>query len=97
MPVINPSHVEQVLEMLQDSAFTTLDYVNRFMMIHPDDWRLLVARYGGGGAGGGSRYSANSYLALRLNDRRNQGTLNLLGYEDAPAGWGHERIARWQM
>jgi hypothetical protein len=96
MPVLNPAHIDFVLSRLIGQQFTTLDFIGQFRVNFPEDWSFLEQQYGQGGAGGGSRYSANSYIALRLKDRENRNELTLAGYETAPEGWGNEVIARWQ-
>jgi len=96
MPVLNPIHIDDVLTQFSGQQFTTQDFILQFRVNYPDDWNLLQERYGRGGSGGGTRYSANSYIALRLYDRQSRNELILSGYEQSPEGWGNEVIARWQ-
>jgi hypothetical protein len=96
MAIVKSAHIDNVLNQFQGKQFTTLDYIDKFKMDYPDDWGLLVAKYGQGGSGCGAYYSANSYIAQILSRRKERGEVNLLNFTKAPQGWGNSVIALWQ-
>ena len=94
--VIDLSHVDLVLQRFSGREFETPEFVERFKLTFPEDWRLLVSRYGPGGALSGSFYSPNNYLGLQLMHRAHRGELRFLTWAPAPEGWGNAKVARYR-
>jgi hypothetical protein len=65
-------------------------------MYYPNDWSLLIGKYGQGGSGCGTYYSANTYIGLMLSRRKKRGEVNFLKFDKAPENWGNSVIAVWQ-
>jgi|SRR3989304_9366955 len=96
MAIINPNHIDEVLGQFRGRQFTTADFKSLFQSLYPDDWAILVNRYGDGGRGGGQYYSANCYLGHRLKDRERKGMISLVEFVSAPPLWGNDVIANWE-
>lgn len=76
-------------------SFSTLDFCKAFEAKHRKLWANLVAKYGAGGKGAGSRYTAYSYVSQILNKLFNAGLINKLDYRPAPAEYGNPWIRYW--
>jgi hypothetical protein len=94
--IIDLSHVDLVLQRFGPREFETPEFVDRFKVTFPEDWRTLVSKYGPGGARGGTFYSPNNYLGLQLMYRSRRGELRFITWAPAPEGWGNSKVARYK-
>lgn len=96
MTIINPDHIDDVLQCFKGQRFTTEEFIISFQSQYPDDYDTLVSNYGEGGKGCGRYYSANGYLGQRLKDRERRGVIRFVEFVPAPIGWGNDVIAKWE-
>ncbi|MBI5193324.1 MAG: hypothetical protein HZA08_07785 [Nitrospirae bacterium] len=96
MVIINPDHIDEVLQGFRGQRFTTAEFKSSFQSEYPDDWDMLVLNYGEGGKDCGRNYSANVYLGQRLKDRVRRGVIRLVEFVPAPTNWGNDDIASWE-
>ena len=78
--------------------FHTGHFIDALHKAFPDLWKSLVARYGEGGQGAGTHYSAFSAVAHALHRAASRGVLDKLeDYVTAPAylKWGSPVIRYW--
>ncbi len=78
--------------------FHTGHFIDALRTAFPDLWKSLVARYGEGGQGAGTHYSAFSAVAHALHWAASRGVLDKLeDYVTAPAhlNWGSPVIRYW--
>jgi hypothetical protein len=94
--IIDLNHIDVVLKGFKGREFATPDFADKFKVTFPDDWRVLVKRYGPGGARGGAFYSPNNYLGLQLMHRCHRDELQFIAWVSAPEGWGNAKVARWK-
>ncbi|EOI8050889.1 HNH endonuclease [Vibrio parahaemolyticus] len=76
-------------------SFSTLDFANQLKVIHEPIWLQLVEKYGVGGKGAGTQYSAYSYMSHQLNKLYNSGELEKLDYRKSPPEYGNPYIRYW--
>jgi len=83
------------VDELDGYSFSTLDFVEKFKIKHHSLWITLVDKYGEGGKGCGTRYSAISFISQQLNKLHNSEELEKLDYRKAPPEFGNSHIRYW--
>jgi len=88
--------IDTVLETLEGTRFTTDDFISEFRKHYPQEWQDIVAKYGAGGKGSGSYYTANVHVGKQLSARKDREELTFVAYISSPDGWGSPFIALWE-
>jgi len=96
MPLIGSSQMDDVLKLFKGRQFITKEFINKFKKMYPNEWKLLIRKFGEGGKGCGRNYSANGYIGLRLGNRKKAQIISFIRYTPAPKGWGSPVIALWK-
>lgn len=63
-PIIEPEKIQQTIKKIPEDTFTILDFMDKFKELFPDDWEILVERYGLFGEK--RRYTVATYPSNRL-------------------------------
>ncbi|RKE85576.1 HNH endonuclease [Rhizobium sp. AG855] len=90
--------VTLVLDEIIPRPFHTGDFIDSLRAVKPEVWSSLLARYGEGGQGAGTYYSAFSAVAHALHRAAGRGVLDKLDdYVAAPPhlNWGSPVIRYW--
>lgn len=90
--------INLVMNAVGPRPFHTGHFIDSLSTIRPDLWSVLVARYGEGGQGAGTHYSAFSAVAHALDRAASRGVLDKLEeYSPAPPdlNWGSPVIRYW--
>lgn len=64
-PLIEEEKIEETIRKISRGSFTVLDFVEIFKGLYPNDWGLLLERFGLFGSK--RRYTATTYLSNRLD------------------------------
>ncbi|MBY3168705.1 hypothetical protein HFO53_13530 [Rhizobium laguerreae] len=86
------------MNAIRPRPFHTSHFIDSLGAFRPDLWRFLVERYGNGGQGAGTYYSAFSAVAHALHRAASRGVLDKLeDYAPAPPqlNWGSPVIRYW--
>lgn len=76
-------------------SFSTLEFAKKLEKKYESIWSQLVDKYGEGGKGAGTNYSAYSYTSQQLNKLWNAGSIEKLDYRKAPPEFGNPWIRYW--
>ncbi|MBY5672289.1 hypothetical protein HFO32_23145 [Rhizobium leguminosarum] len=90
--------ITSVMSAVDPRPFHTGHFIDSLGTIRPDLWSALIARYGAGGQGAGTHYSAFSAVAHALHRAAIRGVLDKLEeYVPAPPdlNWGSPVIRYW--
>lgn len=90
--------ITSVMSAVGPRPFHTGHFIDSLVATRPDLWRALIARYGEGGQGAGTHYSAFSAVAHTLNRAARRSVLDKLeDYSPAPPdlNWGSPVIRYW--
>jgi hypothetical protein len=63
--LLEEEKIVQTIKRVRQSAFTVLDFIEAFKRLYPDEWKLLVQRFGQFGEK--RRYTVTTYLSNRLD------------------------------
>ena len=95
MTEIPDSQTADVIESFGEETFSTLQFAETLERTFTKTMEALIAKYGKGGAGAGTHYSAFSRIAHTLDKLAKAQSLNKLEYRKAPNGWGSPVIRYW--
>lgn len=90
--------ITSVMSVVGPRPFHTGHFIDSLRATRPDLWGTLIARYGHGGEGAGTHYSAFSAVAHALDRAAGRGVLDKLKeYSPAPPNlnWGSPVIRYW--
>ncbi|RZB37140.1 MAG: 5-methylcytosine-specific restriction enzyme A [Desulfobacteraceae bacterium Eth-SRB2] len=85
----------EVANTFNDEPFSTYDFILGIQNMFPEEWESLEEKYGAGGKGAGTHYSAYSRSSQYLNKLSNHEQLYKLNYRKSPEGWGSYVIRYW--
>ncbi len=97
-PTLTDATIASVMGAVGPRPFHTAHFVQALAATRREVWDQLIARYGKGGRGAGTHYSAHSAVAHALDRAASRGVLDKLPeYADAPADlhWGSPVIRYW--
>lgn len=95
---ITDDTITTVMNAIRPRPFHTGHFIEGLGATRPDLWKALIARYGDGGQGAGTHYSAFSAVAHALHRAASRGVLDKLeDYVSAPPhlNWGNPVIRYW--
>jgi hypothetical protein len=64
-PLVEEKKIEETIKRTPGNAFTVLDFMHVFRRIYPEDWEMLVKKFGLFGSK--RRYTVSTYLSNRLD------------------------------
>lgn len=92
---ITENEFHDVLDHLTPRPFSTLEFIRKLGQRHPATWHEIEQRYGAGGVGAKTHFSAYSRVAHTLAKFARKGLLEKLDYRPAPRGYGSPEIRYW--